>query len=306
MRNALWPGILLLLAGCNAPSVQSAPSVEGPHAWMTPDARTVALMYVADRGADKVYVYSYPTSELKGTLSGFARVEGVCVDRLGNVWVADSRASKLYEYPHGETKPIATLDDPNDEHPWTCSVNPRNGDLAVANRTRGSDQRGSLSIFTGARGTPKIRSDANIFEMISLSYDDRGNVFVAGIPYARPRFAFAKLPRGRRKFVGIALVGALIKLPGGVQYADGKLAIGNDQGRSTIYRYSGGTITGITSLRSACHVVGFFIEGTTVVATSKCKNGAPSLLFFSYPSGGNPTKRLTGFTDPVGVAISNS
>jgi hypothetical protein len=185
-------------------------------------------------------------------------------------------------------------------------VNQRNGDLAVANITHGGDAPGSLSIFTGARGEPKIYSDQSMVEMISLSYDDRGNVFVAGIPYARPRFAFAELPRGRKKFVGITLVGALIKFPGGVQFADGKLAVGNDQGRSTIYRFSGGTITGATFLRGACHVAQFFIDGPTLAATSKCKNGEPSVLFYSYPSGGDPTKRLTGFTHPAGVAISNS
>ncbi len=272
---------------------------------MLPDAKAISLLYVADRGADKVYVYSYPKPDLKGTLTGFGRVEGVCVDRVGNVWVVDSKASALYEYAHGGTEPIATLQDPNNERPWTCSVNQRTGDLAVANITQRGHAPGSLSIFTGAQGAPKIYSDQTMFEMIALSYDDRSNVFVAGIPYARPRFAFAELPHGRKKFVGITLVGALIKFPGGVQFADGKLAVGNDQGRSTVYQFSGGTITGATFLRGACHIAQFFIDAATLVATSRCKNGKPGVLFYGYPSGGDPTNRLTGFTYPVGVAISN-
>jgi hypothetical protein len=295
----------VMLAGCfGSPPVGL--QLAGSGSWMDPSARSISLLYVADRGDDAVYVYSYPRAQRKGKLTGFRRVEGLCVDRTGDVWVVDSLASTLYEYPHAGTEPIATLSDPQDEHPWTCSVNQRNGDLAVANVRRGSNAPGSVSVYTAAQGTPRIYSDPNIFQMISVSYDRRSNVFVAGVPYGRPRFAFAELRRGRRKFVGISLVGVRMTSPGGLQFADGKLAIGSDQGRTVIYRFSGGTITGITSLIGACHVAQFFIDGPTLVAASMCAHALPSVLFYGYPSGGRPIKQLGGLKHPFGVAISNA
>jgi hypothetical protein len=293
------------LAGCFGSPALAPQHLGGAGSWMDRSAKSTALLYVADRGADAVNVYSYPEAQRKGTLTGFRRVEGLCVDRAGDVWVVDSLASTLYEYAHGGAQPIATLSDPNDEHPWTCSVNPKNGDLAVANIRRGSDDPGGLSVFTGAQGKPRTYFDPSIFQMISVSYDSHSNIFVAGVPYARPPFVFAELRHRRKKFVGIALVGVRIKSPGGLQFADGKLAIGEDQGKTIIYRFSGGTITGITSLLGACHVAQFFIDGPTLVASSICEHTLPSVLFYSYPTGGHPIKRFSGLRHPFGVAVSN-
>lgn len=297
--------VATLLAGCFGSPAIAPERLSGAGSWMDPSANRTALLYVADWGADAVYVYSYPAARRKGMLTGFKRVEGLCADRMGNVWVVDSLASTLYEYAHGGTHPIATLSDPKDEHPWTCSVNPKNGDLAVANIRRGSDAPGSLSVFTGAQGKPRTYLDPNISAMISVSYDNHSNIFVAGVPYARPPFAFAELRHRRKKFVGIALVGVRIKSPGGLQFADGNLAIGDDQGKTVVYQFSGGTITGITSLLGACHVAQFFIDGPTLLATSICAHSFPSVLFYKYPSGGHPIKEFSGLEHPFGVAVSN-
>ncbi len=301
-RFALFAcGICASLAACAAPLADS-PARSG--SWIEPGAKAGALLYVADRVAGKVYVYTYPGARRTGELTGFGRLEGLCVDRSADVWVVDSLESTIVEYRHGGTMPIATLHDPDGDYPWTCAVNPRNGDLAVADIMQNGSGAGGVAVFEGAQGTPAIYSDRNVSEMISISYDDRGDIFVAGIPYSRPKFAFAELKRGRKKFAGIALIGAPIKRPGGLQYAGGKMAVGDDQGRSVVYQVSGNTITGITSLRGACHVDAFYIEGPILIAPSICKNSTPRVLFYDYPAGGSPHTAITGFGDPVGVAVS--
>ena len=70
------------------------------------------LLYLTDEGADDVYVYSWPRGELKGTLTGFDAPNGECVDKAGDVFVANEDESQILEYAHGGTSPIETLSDP--------------------------------------------------------------------------------------------------------------------------------------------------------------------------------------------------
>jgi hypothetical protein len=83
-RKALGLALFgFILAGCGgAQSVTSAvPSgAIGPQghrgSWMKPEASGSDLLYVSD-GSD-VYVYSYPSESLVGTLTGFYYALGVC------------------------------------------------------------------------------------------------------------------------------------------------------------------------------------------------------------------------------------
>lgn len=49
---------------------------------------------------------------MKGTLTGFVRPQGECVDNAGDVFTADNGASNIADYAHGGTSPIAVLNDP--------------------------------------------------------------------------------------------------------------------------------------------------------------------------------------------------
>ena len=65
--------------------------------WIAPAAKTQNLLYISDDGTNDVYVYSWPKGRLLGTLRGFSYPQGECVDRKGDVWIADKKhqASQL-------------------------------------------------------------------------------------------------------------------------------------------------------------------------------------------------------------------
>ncbi len=181
---------LALLAGC----VGSQPPIAVPGAilqgsaiathadpsksWMLPEAKTIKrLLYISDDGnssAGQVLVYDYNSGDLVGTLSGFQRPWGQCVDSKGDVWIADLDADTVSEYAHGGITAIGSV---RAISPGGCAIS-TNGDLAVTAQSRsGPDE---LEIWKNARGEPSIYSNNTCYELLTPAYDDRGNVLVEG------------------------------------------------------------------------------------------------------------------------------
>ena len=165
------------------------------------------------------------------------------------------------EYPRvcrWGTKRIATLSDPYQE-PDDCSVDRTTGNLAVANIG------GSVSIYEGARGHPKQRTDSEIAYMFFLSYDGRGALFVDGENDHFDQFELAELPAGGKRFAKITL-DQTIGFPGGVEWDGNHLALG-DQDQALIYRFtisgSSGTKIGTVQLERAADVSQFWIRWLT-------------------------------------------
>ncbi len=74
---------------------------------------------------------------------------------------------------------------------------------------------------------------------------------------------------------------------------------------SAIYQTTGagGKIVGVTRLKSSIDVIGFRIDGTTVIGPEGGTNLVP---FYKYPAGGSPIKTLKNkaFNGPFVAAIS--
>jgi hypothetical protein len=100
----------------------------------------------------------------------------------------------------------------------------------------------------------------------------------------------------------VAWSGPTIRFPGGVQYDGTSLAIG-DARQSVIYQTSNGMVTGKTKLKGACDINQFFIDDGQLIAPSFCGSNG-EVLIYSYPAGGAPLKRITGFTFPYGAVVS--
>jgi hypothetical protein len=314
---------MLLLTGCGGgQSAQFAPLQSGNQptlalmrgagpaehgrSWMDANAKMERLLYISDSGTNDVYVYSYGSRTLKGTLTGFNAPQGECVDAGGDVWITNLQGANVVEYAHGGQSLIATLSDAG-EFPEGCAVNKMTGDLAVSNLS-GTSGPGGVSIWKNAQGSPTAYSIPNIVTPFFLGYDRGGDLFVDGLNSSGV-FQLARLVNGGSRFKGIALRGASFVFPGGVQWGGTNLAVGDRTGTNgpVIYqiRIRGdiGTVVGSTPLSGTTAVGQFFVEGPTVVAPDL---GGTEVGFWKYPTGGSATHVITGFATPVGTAVSDA
>ncbi len=289
-----------------APNATNAVHLDEHRSWMVPDVKKKNLLYVSEGysggSGSYVLVYSYPDGKLLGTLTGFDDPQGLCVDKKGNIFVTNYQASEILEYAHGGTAPIETLSEPGNS-PFDCAVEPKTGNLAVANISAGT-QGGNVAIYSKAKGTPKIYTDPEISAMFYCAYDIDGNLYVDGELIGSPSaFGFAELAKGSSTFTNISLNHS-IAYAGGVQW-DGKYVAIGDSDASEIDQFSisgsNGTLEGSTLLNGTNAVNQFWIRGAKVTAPDV---SAGTVMSWDYPAGGNPTKTISGLAHPNGSAVS--
>jgi hypothetical protein len=280
------------LAGCDRNTSPIVPQALNPQ----PGTRG-ALLYVSDLATSRVSIYSYPRLKLTGKLAAVKNPAGLCVDpRTGNVWVVSEASATISEFAHGGTNRIYKLDLGAGFFD-ACAID-ANGNLAVAKYNE-YDDAGALLIFKNERGKPTIYHSRKMFYYAFVGYDGSGNAFVDGEYYAE----LLELPAGGKKLENVTPAGLTLS-PGGVQYDGTDLAVGNAK-RGVIYRVSSRSIVGKTKLNGGCVVEQFFIDAERgwVIAPSSCHSKG-DVLIYDYPAGGNPIKRITGFTDPFGAVVS--
>jgi hypothetical protein len=279
----------------------SAAHPDRGRSWMAPDAKTIDLLYISSSLNGDVYVYSYPSDRLKGTLTGFSSPAGECVDKSGHVFITSK--SGILEYAHGGTTPIATLKDAGSAQ--GCSVDPKTGNLAVTNYSTISNAQGNVAIYTNAKGSPAYRTDSKIYHEEYCGYDDAGNLFVDGFAKSY-EVKLSEIPSGRTSFKNIRL-NQTITGPGGVQWDGKHLALGNSvEGPGTIYQFAingeKGTEVGSTPLNGSSGVVQFWIEQARVIGPEYLAN---DVGIWAYPAGGLAKKTITGgFDGPMGATVS--
>jgi hypothetical protein len=300
----------VLFSGCAEPSTPGVPGVSA-RAWMQPGATQEALLYVADTKDDRVDVYTYPAMQLAGTLTGFAGLAFLCADKAGNVFIPSYGLSKIFKYNHGGTTPIETLKDPRSA-PYSCSVDPSTGDLAVANFSVDYAKTGDLAIYHHAKGKPHVYMPYAVTHEYFCTYDDSGDLFVENASPAASGgyFALEELRKGGRLFepVGLQNVPAY---PNGLQWEGSYLAVGTgsiagpSSGDTYIYhvQMSGsiGKTIGVTKLQERAPTGNFFIDGSTIIVSGG--ESQSNLGFFSYPGGGKATNTFAE-TSPYGVVVS--
>jgi hypothetical protein len=279
--------------------------------WMSPAAAsTRELLYISDPGTNAVLVYDYRTGHQVGDLTGFADPSGQCVDKAGDVWIANAGAQALVEYAHGAVTPLRALH--THGYPVGCSVAP-DGDVAAASDAGRTARSSSIAVWGPHSVDPANYSNANCGTLSAPGYDDHNNLYVE-CQIADLTFIYELRAGG----------GALQKVPfdktifypGGVMW-DGQFLTLTDQnadfhGKTAIYRAresaTGGlSVAGTTLLNEACEegqteVRQPFIvgnentpantqEGTVVIgANHDCGGGFD---YWGYPAG-NPLKKLGG------------
>jgi hypothetical protein len=320
-----------ILGGCSGAGSTLQPAV-APHAktpaqgaasasWILPEAKNQDLLYISDLDAQGVFIYTYGHGyKLVGELTGFFNPEGLCDDKAGDVYVTNDTGSGVHqisEYAHGGTSQIRTLNDP-DGRANGCSVDPKSGDLAVANEWGASDQIGNVAVYPHASGSPVSYNNPNIYYYYFCGYDNKGNLFVDGETQGSV-FGLGELAKGGNTLNFIS-VNETIYLPGGVQW-DGKyLAVGDQVAvkqnfTSTVYDFaikgSVGTAVNTMVLTGSKQVSQFWIPlvdssrkhrvGTRLIGPNEYGGNT---LIWDYPSGGNPILTISGENYPIGATVS--
>jgi hypothetical protein len=274
---------------------------------MLPGAKRENLLYAAGPTySDKVYVVSYPALEPVGTLAGFHRPVGVCIDRAQDVWIVNTESGypTVVEYAHGGTSPIATLLPGG--YPDNCSVDRTTGNLAVSEW-----YPAGVAVFAHASGQPTIYSDSSAFYFYHCSYDSFGNLYASGVDKSGG-FIFAELPAGSSMFTNISLKKLRPNFSSSIQW-DGRyidIVDGARDHHRKVYRVSVsggiGKVVASLALREARGRGQPWIERGAIILSYPSKfSHVTTLALWRYPSGGEPSKvvDLGGtetFGDPVG------
>jgi hypothetical protein len=298
-------GFVATLAACGGGITPGASAIS-PSQNAQP-AKKSDLLYVSDSSKFDVFVYTYPQGTLSQTLTGFGDPNGLCVDKKGDVFVTDQVNEDVVEYAHGGSTPIATLSDA--EHkPADCAVNPKNGDLAVTNiqndTTTGAHGPASVAIFKpNSSKLSKLYMDKAFASFRYCGYDPKGNLYINGYNKNGVKVLLAELPYGSSTFTTLKVSQTLFG-PGGIQWNGKYLAMSDQQSEIYQFSISGSDATehSSTSLEGSSSVYQFQIQGRDVAATSA---GSASLVgIWKYPAGGSAIKTITGFYEPLGLAIS--
>lgn len=258
--------------------------------WMLPAAKGSDLLYVSYFYGNDVLAYTYPGGQSVGEITGIPEAQGECTSkkRGGKWWVVATGANEVLEFAHGGTTPILTINTMSDQ-PGSCAVDPTTGNVAVTMLTTST-----VVVYTsgGIDGTTYTTP----FEPFFCGYDPKGNLYIDG-----SGSMVARLPHGGSSFESITLNQSFI-FPGGVQWHDDRLAIG-DQDASNVYEFrihgTSGTLEDTTPLTGGA-AAGFWIQGKYVIAED-----AGDIGIWNYPAGGSPFQTISaGFYGSIGATVS--
>lgn len=303
----LWAAAALGLPSCSGGNLNGMPGVVGAqsrHAaasasksWIDPAGRTQKLLYVADSGSGTVEVYTYPNLSHAGELTGFEQPLFDCVDKAQNVWIIDYEAGTASEYAHGGTTMIGQITGLSE--PYACSVNRKNGDLAIAVNVPPSVSLGEVAVYHNASGSPTIYSDSNFALISGLAYDGAGNLWVDGLSPS-DAFRYAELPFGASSLTDVTL-STTPSTSGAVVWDGHYIDVGDYT--NTIYQTQGATVVNTLSLNLSNDTLrGYFVSGKKVIATDAYANFVGA---FRYPGGGAPKKSISsGLNTPWDVVLS--
>jgi hypothetical protein len=307
---------LVALSGCAASQSRDALPSAMPaahYSWMVNGLTNQDLIYVSNVD-NEVTVYSASNQKLVGVLTDFTQPKGECVDGTGNVYIADYTAEQILEYAHGGSKPIKTFSD-SPYSPYTCTIDPTTGDLAVADNGD-SSQAGDIAIWPPGSSQPTRYTDPQILNFSAAAYDGSGNLLVSdSYSYGR-QTGFAWLPHGGTRLFNVTVPG-----PKGEQNWDlsGIAWDGQYFVLDAYYVYRVSLIHGqayyvdeilldYPEEHSPSGPLWIYKSGSQMQLVEGLfdgEGGNSAVGIWSYPGGGQPTTTFThGVDRPFGVTVS--
>lgn len=319
MKSCATAVLLVSLVGCGGAAALPSGAARDFVARAAPLAlANENLLYVSEYGGGVLDVFSWPKGQYITSLTGLndTPAMGLCVDKKGDIWVVESVSGaghpQAQKFSHIGA-PIGDLQDQG-EDPYGCAVDPKSGDFAMTSEEGLYNQPGSVEVWKNASGTATVYTDyPSIDLMLWCGYDDKGNLFVDGIPgESGSEFQLAELPRGGKSLINIKTSG--IVFPGSIQWTHGMLTIGDPsyESGSVIHQLqiSGRTAksVGLTVLKQSQEVFQGWIQGDMVIGPED-SHSFDGVQLWKYPKGGNPTATLSKgrsgyFNGPIGAAVS--
>ncbi len=299
--------VAAFVTGCAASSVPGIPLQSLAPSWSAAALAKYDLVYITN-GNEEVTVYNLETQKLVGVLTNFTKPMGECVDASGNIYIADAGANTVVEYAHGGSKAIETFDDSPDT-PYTCTVDPTTGNLAVANND-------NIAIWpNGGCGKATRYTDSALGSFDGCAYDTAGNLLTTN--GADPS-AFAWLPHGGSQLDTITMPGPKSGWQwyyvAGIQW-DGRyfvLDFESTANRVTVLHglayYVGDTQLGNDDTYGpyAIYIPSPKSQSTQLLGRTYNEDlGYYDVESFDYPSGSGPLFKIThGLDTPFGLAVS--
>ncbi|MGC1379978.1 MAG: hypothetical protein WA814_03000 [Candidatus Baltobacteraceae bacterium] len=292
LHSVVFCAAAMLISGCaGSQGAAGAPglvlpaqrSAAGTRAgsWMLPGASSGELLYIVGDGG-QIWVVSYPEGKLVGTLTNVEYPMGVCSDANGNVFVTAYHTEDVLEFAHGGTTPIAKLGDYG-YYPNGCAVDPKTGNLAVANTNSMDDTGGNVAIYAGAQGKPTYYTGQYFNGFYWCAYDNLGNLLVDGWG----GYGYAEMPAGSQTLneFDMSVAGQ------GIQWDGSYFAIVNPSAKQ-VYRVSlngsGGTVVSTITYKGLITSLGydFVFAGSKVIMPYGIKrNNISKIAPSNYPQG---------------------
>ena len=287
------------------------------------------LLYVAitESGGGFVSVFTYPQGERVGQLSGLLEPNGECGDGAGDVFVVayaneSYRSSTIYEYAHGGSGPVGTLSDPGIG--MGCAIDPKAGDLAVANRVDYSNPYyadfGDVAVYHSARGKPTMYYSSEFSLFYYCAYDNKGRLYLSAFPYggSESEAELVRLTPASKSIEAVNLNASLYLQPS-VQWDGAHMTVTSQvraessRRNATTYQLNGNlvkqkiaiyqlkikggtaTILGTTRLEKKSSEVSAlsWIQGSTALGVFvQFRTYREGVGLWPYPGGGKPTSVL--------------
>lgn len=300
-----------MLSACGRQAaLNPAPSQE-QSAVLNSNRRSGDLIYAG--GHHYVEVYTFPSAAYRATFTVKGFVNGMCSDSKGNVFVAAAAqgppktgAGYVFEYAHGGTVPIETLNLPNREVPFACSSDPITSNLAVTAQNN-HNFAPIIAIYAKAHGAPTVYTSRAIGADPQAAYDDDGDLFATsggniGVELLHGKSALSKVTMA-------ATLGGVahIQWDGEHWALQSFLPTSHSRERlfERIYRVrisgSNATIVGTSRVEGwpEKHPGQSWIRSATILGTP-----LNEIDFWAYPSGGEPKKRIQPAHPAKAITVS--
>lgn len=182
-RSILGTAILIAVAAACSPTGSSsfASTATGQSA-VHRDASTcpASVVFVVGGSTSSIQIYDGVQRGAKpcGSIIGLQEPQGLLSDSMGNLWVADAGAQKVYEFMPGASTPTITLSDPNGM-PNAVAIDEASHTVYVIEYQNKVNASTLVEVYANGSTTPTgTLSDPDARNGGFGAVDDQGNLYV--------------------------------------------------------------------------------------------------------------------------------